>query len=97
MAGSAAIRSDRSTEQSLERSAFQRSDPALAFFERCIRLHRLTFHEKGYGRVQTPYFVISLGLLVSIPAAVSGLADWTEIKREKPAWSCRPFRSGWGD
>jgi uncharacterized membrane protein len=40
----------------------------------------------GNALVQTSFFAIALALLVSIPAAVSGLADWTEIKREKPAW-----------
>jgi uncharacterized membrane protein len=36
--------------------------------------------------VQTSFFAISVGLLVSVPAILSGLADWTEIKKEKPAW-----------
>lgn len=32
------------------------------------------------------FYSIALGLLVAVPAIPTGIADWTEIKREKPAW-----------
>jgi uncharacterized membrane protein len=40
----------------------------------------------GQALVQTSFYAIAVGLLASFPAALSGFADWTEIKREKPAW-----------
>jgi uncharacterized membrane protein len=36
--------------------------------------------------VQLSFFAISLGLIVALLAIPTGYADWTEIRREKPAW-----------
>ena len=32
------------------------------------------------------FFCIVLGLAATLPAVPSGLVDWMEIKKEKPAW-----------
>lgn len=32
------------------------------------------------------FYAIALGLLVALLAMPTGLADWSDIKREKPAW-----------
>lgn len=37
---------------------------------------------------------IVLGLLSTIPAAATGLADWIDIKREKPAWKLGLIHAG---
>jgi uncharacterized membrane protein len=36
--------------------------------------------------VQLAYYAILLGLIVALLAIPTGLADWTDIRREKPAW-----------
>jgi len=36
--------------------------------------------------VQLAYYAILLGLLVALLAIPTGFADWTDIRREKPAW-----------
>ena len=36
--------------------------------------------------VQLSFFCIAIGMLAILPAIPSGLADWSEIKKEKPAW-----------
>lgn len=36
--------------------------------------------------VQLSFYVIALGLIAAILAVPTGLADWSEIGREKPAW-----------
>ena len=37
--------------------------------------------------VQLSFYAGLLGLLVALPAIPTGFADWTDIRREKPAWS----------
>lgn len=36
--------------------------------------------------VQLAFYAILTGLVVAVPAIPTGIADWTDIKREKPAW-----------
>jgi len=36
--------------------------------------------------VQLAFYAILLGLLVALLAIPTGYADWTDIRREKPAW-----------
>ena len=36
--------------------------------------------------VQLSFYAIALGLAVALLAIPTGFADWTDIKREKPAW-----------
>ena len=36
--------------------------------------------------VQLAYYAILLGLIVALLAIPTGFADWTDIRREKPAW-----------
>ena len=36
--------------------------------------------------VQLSFYAILLGLIVALLAIPTGFADWTDIKREKPAW-----------
>jgi uncharacterized membrane protein len=40
----------------------------------------------GNVLVQLAYFAILLGVVVAIPTILTGVADFSEIKREKPAW-----------
>jgi uncharacterized membrane protein len=41
--------------------------------------------------VQLSFYAGLLGLLVALPAIPTGFADWTDIRREKPAWSLGLF------
>ena len=36
--------------------------------------------------VQLAFYAGLLGLIAALPAIPTGLADWTDIRREKPAW-----------
>jgi uncharacterized membrane protein len=36
--------------------------------------------------VQLSFYAILLGLVVALAAIPTGYADWTDIRREKPAW-----------
>lgn len=36
--------------------------------------------------VQVAFYAGLLGLIVALPAIPTGIADWTDIRREKPAW-----------
>ena len=36
--------------------------------------------------VQVAFYAGLLGLIAALPAIPTGLADWTDIRREKPAW-----------
>lgn len=36
--------------------------------------------------VQLSFYAILIGLIVAVLAIPTGFADWTDIKREKPAW-----------
>jgi uncharacterized membrane protein len=40
----------------------------------------------GNASVQAAFWAILLGLISAVPAAAAGLADFTEIRREKVAW-----------
>jgi len=40
----------------------------------------------GNALVQTSFYCITLGLIVSLLAAATGLADWLDIKPDKPAY-----------
>jgi uncharacterized membrane protein len=40
----------------------------------------------GNVLVQLSFYSIGLGLLVALLAIPTGYADWTDIRREKPAW-----------
>jgi uncharacterized membrane protein len=40
----------------------------------------------GNVLVQLSYFAILVGTVVAVPTLITGLADFLEIKREKPAW-----------
>lgn len=40
----------------------------------------------GNVLVQLSYFAILVGVIVAVPSLITGLADFLEIKREKPAW-----------
>src|ERR1051325_6747979 len=40
----------------------------------------------GNGLVKTSYWFIALGLLSTLIVVPAGLAEWSEIKRDKPAW-----------
>lgn len=35
---------------------------------------------------QLAFYAILLGLIFALPAIPTGFADWTDIRREKPAW-----------
>lgn len=45
----------------------------------------------GNAMVQTSFYAILLGLLSALPAVPTGLADWWDIKRDKPAWKIGLF------
>ncbi len=47
-------------------------------------LSRLNFG--GNTLVRLSFFCIALGLASTLPAIPTGLVDWLEIKKEKPAW-----------
>src|SRR5687767_2283641 len=36
--------------------------------------------------VQLAFYAIAVGLIVAVLAIPTGYADWTDIKRDKPAW-----------
>lgn len=38
------------------------------------------------GAVQAAYYTMLLGTVMALVAAVPGLADWTDIRRDHPAW-----------
>ena len=38
------------------------------------------------GFVQLAFYAGALGLIFALPAIPTGIADWTDIGREKPAW-----------
>jgi uncharacterized membrane protein len=40
----------------------------------------------GNAMVRTSFFGIAIGLAVALLAVPTGVADWSGIKREKPAW-----------
>jgi uncharacterized membrane protein len=40
----------------------------------------------GNGLVRTSFYAILFGLLVTVLAVPTGIADWWDIKKEKPAW-----------
>lgn len=40
----------------------------------------------GNVLVQVSFYAIALGLVVAVVAMIPGFADWSGIKREKPAW-----------
>lgn len=44
--------------------------------------------------VQLSFFAGLLGLLVALPAIPTGFADWTDIRREKPAWKLGLYHMG---
>lgn len=50
----------------------------------CDLLSRM--HVGGNTMVRLSFYCISAGLLVAGLAVASGLADWSDIKKEKPAW-----------
>ncbi len=54
--------------------------PAALFFDLFSQTDR-----GGVVPVQIAYYAILLGLVVAAAAAVTGLADWLDIKPEKPA------------
>jgi uncharacterized membrane protein len=40
----------------------------------------------GNALVRTSFYAISFGLLATVLAVPTGLADWWDIKRDRPAW-----------
>src|ERR1044071_2265263 len=40
----------------------------------------------GNSRVRLSFWAILLGLLAALFAAFTGLIDWLQVKRDKPAW-----------
>jgi uncharacterized membrane protein len=40
----------------------------------------------GNALVRTSFYAILFGLLVTVLAVPTGIADWWDIKKEKPAW-----------
>jgi uncharacterized membrane protein len=48
----------------------------------------------GNVAVQLSFFCIALGLLTALVAVPTGLADWSEIKKEKPAWKIGVWHMG---
>jgi uncharacterized membrane protein len=40
----------------------------------------------GNGLVRASYWAIALGLIATLIVVPAGLAEWSQIKREKPAW-----------
>lgn len=46
----------------------------------------LSRSERGNTFAQLAFYSIALGLVAAVMAIPTGFADWTEIKREKPAW-----------
>jgi uncharacterized membrane protein len=40
----------------------------------------------GNALVQTSFYAILFGLVVALLAIPTGIADWSGVKREKPAW-----------
>ena len=44
--------------------------------------------------VQLAFYAGLLGLLVALPAIPTGFADWTDIRREKPAWKLGLYHMG---
>ena len=40
----------------------------------------------GNGMVQLSFYSIALGLLAALVAVPTGVLDWGEIRKEKPAW-----------
>ncbi len=55
--------------------------PAALLFD---ALSRLNFG--GNTLVRLSFFCVALGLAATLPVVPTGLADWIEIKQEKPAW-----------
>jgi uncharacterized membrane protein len=48
----------------------------------------------GNAMVQTSFYCIALGLLVALLAAPAGLADWLDIKSDKPAYNIGLWHMG---
>lgn len=44
------------------------------------------FDFAGNALVQLSFYCIAFGLIVALPAVITGLVDWSAIKKEKPAW-----------
>jgi uncharacterized membrane protein len=44
--------------------------------------------------VQTSFYAILFGLVVAVLAVPAGLADWWDIKRDKPAWKIGLYHMG---
>jgi uncharacterized membrane protein len=40
----------------------------------------------GNAMVLTSFYAILVGLVVAVPTVATGLADWSGIKRDRPAW-----------
>lgn len=55
--------------------------PAALLFDILTR-----FDIGGNALVRASFYAIALGLAVALLAVPTGLADWWDIKREKPAW-----------
>src|SRR4051812_42821391 len=45
----------------------------------------------GEAMAQLARYALALGLLVALLAIPAGIADWVDIKREKPAWKLGLF------
>jgi uncharacterized membrane protein len=74
--------------------------PALAHIPTALWPSALLFD--GLSRTQygslwaadASYWAIFLGLLVALLAIPTGLADWSDIRREKPAWKLGLYHMG---
>jgi uncharacterized membrane protein len=66
--------------------------PALVHLPTALWLAALVFDSLtllgvgGNAMVQASFYAILFGLLAALLAIPTGLADWWDIKREKPAW-----------
>lgn len=54
----------------------------------------LSYTGLGNLAVQLSFFCIAVGLLVALVAVPAGIADWSEIKKEKPAWKIGVWHMG---
>lgn len=52
------------------------------------------FSESGNTFVRLSFYSISLGMLGALLAIPPGLADWADIKSEKPAWKIGLYHMG---
>jgi uncharacterized membrane protein len=48
----------------------------------------------SFPAAQISFYAITLGLLAALLAVPTGLADWSDIRREKPAWKLGLYHMG---